>query len=474
LSANFSVPLDLSEEQILTLAPDESSKKSGKDLANPSKWVSKAISARALWGECQGSGSKPYQTQIDLTNLAFKCSCPSRKFPCKHGLGLLLLSARQPGLFQHSEEPAWVSEWLNKRIEKEEKLAEKKDSAKPVDEAAQAKRQQARQQKVGDGVAELLLWIKDMIRSGIHALPGKASGWWENMERRMVDAQAPGLANMVRTLGNTNFYKEGWQSECIEQLLRIYLLISGYRHLDRQDPLLQADINSQLGFTINQEELKGSEGVLDTWLVLGKQSSEDQGITTERYWLFGATTRRYALILQFLVRGQGAQLSLTPGLSIRAELVFFPSAAPLRALIRRQINVRELGSGRSLTQSPQITNVCPPDEPLSGSPGADSSAEGQGFANWKELTDSTTATVSVLPFDGPRPYIVRRLTPVLQGQQWWLKDEEQTIMPIKENFRPIWKVLSLGGGEHLDMALIGKDRIFEPIGVWHDRQYKII
>jgi len=435
--------LDLSEEQILTLAPDESSKKSGKDLANPSKWVSKAISARALWGECQGSGSKPYQTQVDLANLAFKCSCPSRKFPCKHGLGLLLLSARQPGLFQPSEEPLWVSDWLSKRVEKEERRAEKKESAKPVDEAAHAKRQQARQQKVSDGVAELLLWIKDMIRSGIHALPAKAPAWWENMARRMVDAQAPGLANMVRTLGNTNFYRTDWQSECTEQLLRIYLLISGYQYFDQQDPLLQADINSQLGFTINQEELKEAEGILDTWLVLGKQSSEDQGITTERYWLFGATTRRYALILQFIVRGQGAQLSLTPGLRIRAELVFFPSTAPLRALIKRQIQ-------------------------------ADTNSDGQGFSNWKEVADSTTATVSVLPFDGPRPYIVHRLTPVLHGQQWWLKDEEQTLMPIKENFRPIWKVLSLSGGEPLDMALIGKDRTFEPIGVWHDRQYKII
>jgi len=74
--------LNLSEDQILTLAPDESSKKSGKDLANPAKWVSKGVNEQALWGECQGSGSKPYQTQIDIINIAFKCSCPSRKFPC--------------------------------------------------------------------------------------------------------------------------------------------------------------------------------------------------------------------------------------------------------------------------------------------------------------------------------------------------------------------------------------------------------
>jgi hypothetical protein len=32
--------VNLTEDQILTLAPDEASKKAGKDLANPAKWVS--------------------------------------------------------------------------------------------------------------------------------------------------------------------------------------------------------------------------------------------------------------------------------------------------------------------------------------------------------------------------------------------------------------------------------------------------
>lgn len=435
--------MDLSEEQILTLAPDESSKKAGKDLANPTKWVTKGAGPRALWGECQGSGSKPYQTQVDTNNLAFKCSCPSRKFPCKHGLGLLLLSARQPALFQQTDEPSWVSDWLNRRTEKEEKKAEKKETAAPVDEAAQAKRQQARLQKVGDGIAELALWIKDQVRAGIHTAPAKTPAWWENIAKRMVDAQAPGLAAMVRTLGNTNFFREGWQSDYIDQLLRIYLVIEGYQHLQQLNPSLRDDIQTQIGFTVSQEELKERAGTLDTWLVLGKQTSEDQGITVERYWLFGTTTRQYALILQFLVRGQGAQLSLTPGLLIRAELVFFPSAAPLRALIKRQVQ-------------------------------ADATGKGEGFANWEELTSATAATAGLVPFTGERPCIVQHLTPIRLGQQWWLKDDKQTIMPVKENFRNIWKVLALSGGHPLNMALLGKERAFEPIGIWHDNQYKII
>jgi predicted signal transduction protein with EAL and GGDEF domain len=76
----------------------------------------------AVWGECQGSGSKPYQTQVDVSGAGptFRCSCPSRKFPCKHGLALLLLQAQTPQTFTAAE-PAWVSEWRASRQERAEK-----------------------------------------------------------------------------------------------------------------------------------------------------------------------------------------------------------------------------------------------------------------------------------------------------------------------------------------------------------------
>ena len=83
--------LNLTEEQITQLAPDAASVKAGKGLANRTKWVLLEHSDRAIWGHCQGSGKTPYQTVVDTKNIAFKCSCPSRKFPCKHGVGLLFM-----------------------------------------------------------------------------------------------------------------------------------------------------------------------------------------------------------------------------------------------------------------------------------------------------------------------------------------------------------------------------------------------
>jgi hypothetical protein len=65
--------------------------------------------------------------------------------------------------------PAWVADWLNKRTEKLVVQTEKKE--KPVDEAAQLKRQEARSSKVSAGIEELSAWLKDIIRNGLLSIP---------------------------------------------------------------------------------------------------------------------------------------------------------------------------------------------------------------------------------------------------------------------------------------------------------------
>ena len=327
--------MNFSEDQILALAPDDPSKKSGKELANPSKWVKREISERALWGECQGSGKLPYQTQVDLSNVAFKCTCPSRKFPCKHGLGLLLLYARDQKLFSKEAEPAWVTEWLDKRNDREEKKTEKKEKEKKADPAAQAKRQENRLKRIEDGITELRLWIQDIIRNGIVNIPGKDISYFEGIARRMVDAQAPGLAGMVRSLRDINFFADGWQSPFLDQLIRIYLVLEGFTRKENLSGELQEELKSIIGFTQNQEELKTEAGISDQWFVLAKRSDKEENLTTERNWLYGIHSKKYALILQFYVRGQIPEVNLLPGSCLDAELIFFKGVNPLRALIKQ-------------------------------------------------------------------------------------------------------------------------------------------
>lgn len=80
-------------DQVLALAPDEASRRAGSRLGTAGPWSGTGRGDGAVWGLCEGSGATPYRTVVDTTGPAYLCGCPSRKFPCKHALGLLLLQA---------------------------------------------------------------------------------------------------------------------------------------------------------------------------------------------------------------------------------------------------------------------------------------------------------------------------------------------------------------------------------------------
>ena len=79
-------------EQILAFAPDAETARKAQSLAVPQKWLSVESNDVALWGRCKSSGSKHYDTVVDLKTPAFKCNCPSRKLPCKHSIALFIYS----------------------------------------------------------------------------------------------------------------------------------------------------------------------------------------------------------------------------------------------------------------------------------------------------------------------------------------------------------------------------------------------
>ncbi|MEM9923756.1 MAG: SWIM zinc finger family protein [Cyanobacteria bacterium P01_D01_bin.50] len=116
------------QEQIVALAPDASSAENRKVFATSGKWSSLGYNEKAVWGEAQGSGKNPYQTQIDLSEPAFKCSCPSQKIPCKHGIDLFLLSVNEQKLFTQKIPPSSVSDWLKTRSQRKAKNKEKVNS----------------------------------------------------------------------------------------------------------------------------------------------------------------------------------------------------------------------------------------------------------------------------------------------------------------------------------------------------------
>src|SRR6201987_1385396 len=95
------------------LAPAGAAVSAARKLATPASWPALGCAEGALWGLAQGSGQSPYQVAVDLSGPAYKCSCPSRKIPCKHVLGLLLVWS--DGVVAEAPAPEFVKEWLAAR-----------------------------------------------------------------------------------------------------------------------------------------------------------------------------------------------------------------------------------------------------------------------------------------------------------------------------------------------------------------------
>jgi SWIM zinc finger len=412
-------------EQILALAPDAASAKAGQGLATARKWLKLGADEQTAWGLCQGSGKNPYQTQIDLTEPAFHCSCPSRKFPCKHGLGLFLALAAQPAAFKEKEPPDWVSEWLASRSKRAEKRAEKQAKVeageKVVDEAAQAKRTASREAKVTAGLQQLELWLRDIARGGLAAVQSQQPQFWERMAARLVDAQAPGAARLTREMAGVPASGEGWESRLLERMSRLYLLIEGFKRVNDLPPPSQFDVRASIGWTQNQDDLSRETGVSDRWLVLGQRVEEEDRLRVQRIWLWGELQRRAALILHFAHAQQPLDASFITGAVIEAELVFFPSAYPLRAIVKQRHGA-----------------PAPPERIL-------------GYANIADAIEAFANATAANPWLEIFPAPLLNVTPLRHTGAWFVRDSESRALKIARRFESVWTMLSLSGGREIDV-----------------------
>jgi len=437
--------LILDATQILALAPDAASAKAGSQLAVPRNWSNVGRNESAIWGECQGSGKNPYRTQIDLAEPAFKCSCPSRKFPCKHGLGLYLLLDAETALFNMGEAPEWVRDWLQSRQARQEKKAEKAAAAaEPSPEAAAVsaaqarKREEKREEKVDAGLRELQTWLHDLAREGLSSVRSRGQGFWDAIAARMVDAQAAPLARRLRRAGSI-LYQSGLRDAEVlvaNELAAIYLLTRAWQRIGELPLALQADVRSLLGWTVNQDEVLGQPTVADRWRILSQTVSDDERVRVRTTWLRGASSGHWALVLHYAAGTQGFDQVLHPGTEFDGELCYYPGAWPLRALVRQQADARRIDA-----------------------PGA--------ACGLDALLDGYADALAAQPFLDRHPALLDGLVPD-SADHTVLRDAQGRRIALHPAFRPqhAFHLLALGGGHPLTIFGEWDGRTLLPLSVW--------
>lgn len=361
--------MSLTVRKIEEMAPDQASLTAAARLKKNGQWPVRASDGGALiWGECQGSGANPYRTIANLEDLGYTCTCPSRKFPCKHVLSLLWQHADRPADFVRSPIPEWVKDWLGRRRKKTASsakprpgrggsvlLAETKSMEPDLDATEQAEKalaasraaersRAARHRAVLGGLDDVERWILDVIGQGLAGFTSTMHDRCRTLARRLVDAKAPGLAGQVDQLPAQLLLlpEEERPLAALEALGHLHLLVEAYRRLDLLPGPLAADIRRLVGYTVKTEEVlsdpdapraRGAWGCFGARTVV--QADDLQRVESWFLRLGEAEgVPRFALLVDHRPSTAGRVVSpFSIGDRLDAELVFYPSVHPLRALI---------------------------------------------------------------------------------------------------------------------------------------------
>ncbi|MGJ6964023.1 SWIM zinc finger family protein [Streptosporangium sp. G11] len=517
-------------DQVLALAPDASSQKAARGISSPGKWSGSGATADAVWGECAGSGSKPYRACVDLSEPAYRCSCPSRKFPCKHALGLLLLWSADA--VPAAEEPAdWVGDWLDGRRGRAARAAEAgaaraARTAEPG--ASDGRRAAQREHRVTAGLSDLERWLADQVRQGIAG--SRRHDQWDDLVKRLVDAQAPGVAGSLSRLGAV-LDGDDWPARLLGEYALLHLLCVAHRRLsapagdgsgigggegagigDSTDPggpgaagpagdaghpadgqgvpdggmfrdtvpagLLER-VRDRVGFPVTKEEVLARGAVRDLWDVLGRRDEEHDRLIARRVWLRGRATGRAALVLSFAPVGQALDASLVTGTTIDADLAFYPGSAPLRAVVAarhdpvRDDRVRDDPAHDDGVRDDRVRDDAAHDVPAHDDAARHCLAQAgpPPGLTVEQALDEVAEALAGDPWLDSWPLVLEGVIPAGSGSR--LLAGPSGGLPLHPSAGTPWRLVATSGGHPLTVAAEWTPRGLRPLTTW-DEEGRVI
>ena len=460
--------MSLTLQRIEGLAPDQASLAAARKLLKSSCWPTLAEGEGLIWGECQGSGATPYRVVVTEADLGYKCTCPSRKFPCKHTLALMWMRADKSTAFTPAAVPEWVKDWLSRRRGTSKAASKADDEAKPksrpsirlteipdagtipdpkAEERAAVARERNRLEReaaVLVGLGDLDTWLSDQVQNGMASFVAQTSQACRTIAQRLVDAKASGLAGRLDSLPTRLFTLPGpaRPSAAIRELAQVNLISQAYRRASELPEPLAADARQAVGWSVTREALLNDSAALridGKWRVFAVLS-EAQADRLRRIetWLWresrGDETPRFAALIDYVpIATAGAVGGYLVGDQIDAELTFYQSTMPLRA----QIATLKKGAEQSSEALPL------PNEPLNVS-----------YGNYERA-------LAQLPWLGTIPLNFRSASVRRNGEQLYLYDDESGLsLPLH----------SSQANQALPLASLSR---IDGIGLWNGYEFTL-
>ncbi len=436
-SSTISHPPPWSKEQIWGLAPDTNMIRISSGMATPEKWQLLAHGSfntnQFVWGVTLTFKKKPLYTLISLNDETAVCSCKSHKFPCRHSLGLLLLFHENPAVFTDAKPNKWITEQQKRHQYSQKRRQQQSATNMSATKPLLANNHDHHLQRVMGGVAELELWLRDMVRHGLATLPDRPNRYWVEIADRMVDAEAPLIAKKLRQMSRIPLKNADWPQQYLQQIGQLFLLTQGFKQWKTLPIETQSDLKMAVGWLPNPLTHAG-EMVEDKWLIMGRTRQPINKQQWQHTWLWGINCNRLAMITQTILPNKPNGRFHPTGSTLNGTLHFSPSHTPL------------LADGVNLV----IDNL--------------STHHTVGFSSIERAMQTFTQAQTANPWLSEFPIALKSVQLLRQEQERLLLiDQAGHILPLTKPFNYSWHLDAFSNQQPFSLFGIWQNGLLKPI-----------
>jgi hypothetical protein len=227
--------------------------------------------------------------------------------------------------------------------------------------------------------------------------------------------------------------RDDWADHLLAECGRWHLAIEAWRRRDVLDGDVVGDLRAFLGWGRRADEAAAFATLRDHWVVAGVRQGEDGRIVSQRTWLCGRETGRWALLLDFAAAGAALRVPQPVGSVVDDELTLHPGSDPPRAALSGHQSVVAGGV------VPAATTIA-------------------------EAVDQLATWLAANPWRDRLPLVVADAVLVDDGPGWWLQDAAGHRLPVAPG-TDLWLLLALSGGAPATVAVEWEAGLVHPMAL---------
>ena len=296
------------------------------------------------------------------------------------------------------------------------------------------------------GLEELDNWLQDTFRQGLASLEQQPFSFWKEISARMVDAKLGGIGKRLTRLSTIIGQQENWHEIVLDELSSFYLLIRGIKNLAQLPTPLQTDLLQIAGVNTRKDDLfENGIQLQDTWMTLAVAHQEEDNLRSRKTWLYGWTSHRYALVIDFAWGRTDFTNHYEAGKVFTGTVVYYPSNTPLRVVVKEKMQLDKKFIKRII-----------------------------GFPSFTEFLNHYATNLANNPWLANHPCALEKVIPTLEKENLILVDSDKHIIPISVTLSEQWQLIAMSGGHPINLFGEWTGKVFIPLSMSVKEQFCVL